>query len=239
MYHTEVKVVTLPVHRWLEQYCRPEIFSESCRACPNYGRVWSCPPLPQSAAELIKPFSCVHIIGVKVIYDRQLRQQAIGSGCADEIRAQTYGKVKRALLESLLALETVIPGSWSIAAGECEQCKTCCRSRGVPCCKPERMRYSFSGLGFDLTRIARELLEMELLWQKDGLPEYHVAIAALLERQGSRFERSFRVDLRMPWELFQRECLGVLQQLGCEIQNHGTNGEGVSLIDRSTGDGYF
>ncbi|MFR3322843.1 MAG: hypothetical protein ACLTSZ_19260 [Lachnospiraceae bacterium] len=42
------------------------------------------------------------------------------------------------------------------------------------------MRFSYSGLGFDLGRIAEEVLGIPLLWQKQGLPEYNVAIASFL-----------------------------------------------------------
>lgn len=46
------------------------------------------------------------------------------------------------------------------------------------------MRFSFSGLGFDLGKISSELLKMPLLWKSEGLPEYNVAIAAFLHSQG-------------------------------------------------------
>ena len=53
---------------------------------------------------------------------------------------------------------------------------------GRVCRRPERLRYSFSAFGFDLTGLARDQLGLELLWAKDGLPEYNVALAAFLTR---------------------------------------------------------
>ena len=44
MYTTQVKTAALPVARWLDAYCRPERFRDACQACPDYGKVWSCPP---------------------------------------------------------------------------------------------------------------------------------------------------------------------------------------------------
>lgn len=238
MERAEVNVVTLPVSQWMERYYRPEEFIESCKVCPNYGQVWSCPPLAQPTHELVKPFSQVHLICVKVIYSEQTRAAAMDQSKVKAIRAATYGKAKRAMLESLLELEKVIPGSWCVAAGECELCKACNRGKGVPCCMPQRMRYSFSGLGFDLTRLANEVFDVQLLWSAEGLPEYNVAMAALLDRRGKRLEQKYDVENEKPWQLFQEEVLGVLRQLGCEVRWKENGSEQIVLTDRATGDDY-
>ena len=98
------------------------------------------------------------------------------------VRQETYGVAKKALLEALLALEERCPGSITVAAGRCEQCDDCTRPRGLPCRRPERMRYSFSAFGFDLTALAREQLDIDLLWADRGLPPYNAALAAFLTR---------------------------------------------------------
>lgn len=182
MYKTEVRVAELPVSQWLSEYCFPDMFADACRACPDYGRVWSCPPGVPAAAETFAPFQTVRIVGVKVIYDGETRARCVSPEATEELRAGTYGKVKRALLEALLELEKARPGAWTVAAGRCELCARCTRMDGLPCRSPERLRYSFSAFGFDLGRIAKELLDMELLWAEKGLPEYNVAIAAFLTR---------------------------------------------------------
>lgn len=238
MDHAEVKVVTLPVKQWIEQYCRPEQFAGACEACPDYGRVWSCPPGIQSAKEIFAPFSRVHIIGMKVVYRAETRAAATTAEKTERLRAATYGKAKRILLESLLELEKAIPGSWSLAAGRCELCDRCCRIDGLPCRMPERMRYSFTGVGFDLMRIAREVLELELLWNPGGLPEYNVAIAALLERKGMELEQTYLVENSRPWKLFQQEVTGVLQQMGCAVRQKNDAEDRLEVTDLATGDTY-
>lgn len=238
MDHAEVKVVTLPVRKWMEQYCHPERFAGACEACPDYGRVWSCPPGLRSAEEIFAPFSRVHIIGVKVVYREETRAAATTAEKADRLRAATYGKVKRVLLESLLELEKSLPGSWSIAAGRCELCQRCTRMDGLPCRMPERVRYSFSGFGFDLMRMAEEVLGMELLWSAEGLPAYNVAVAALLERQGADPEQTYTVEDSKPWKLFQEEVLGVLKQMGCSVRRTDARDGCVEVLDQATGDHY-
>ena len=153
MYRTEVKVAALPVAEWMKRYCFPGRFLDSCKQCPDYGRVWSCPPGVPEAGDYLGAYRMAHIIGVKVLYDDGERARALRSPKeAETVRQETYGVVKKALLQDL------------------------------PCQRPERMRYSFSAFGFDLTALAKEQLGMDLLWAGEGLPEYNVAIAAFLTR---------------------------------------------------------
>lgn len=183
MYQTEVKVTALPVKEWLERYCFPGKFSDACQLCPDYGRVWSCPPGVPTAAEYLGEHRTAYVIGVKILYSQAQRDRALLSPEETEaVRQGTYGVVKKALLEALLALEKVSPGAITVAAGRCEQCEACTRIQNQPCRRPERMRYSFSAFGFDLTALAMESLGMELLWAAKGLPEYDAALAAFVVR---------------------------------------------------------
>ena len=221
MDHVEVNVVTLPLERWIRDYYRPAEFADACRMCPNFGKVWSCPILPNPVPQMLQPFSRVHLIGVKVVYKKETIEKTDTAAKADAVRVRTYDKVKRILLESMLELEKEIPGSWSIAAGECKICKKCARQDGLPCRHPDKMRFSFSGFGFDLVRIAHDLFGYELLWNPNGLPEYTVAFGALLDRENLEFRQQYRVELQKPWALLQEELLGVLQQLGCGVDSSG------------------
>ena len=183
MYEVQVSVKTLKVSDWLARYCSPETFVPLCSACPEYKKTWSCPPGVPDAYAYAEKYQHVQIIGLKVLYDEQTRRESLLSAeREEEIRQQTYGAAKKKLRDVLFALEETIPDSVMIMAGKCELCEVCARTEGKPCRHPERMRYSFSGLGFDLVRMAEEVLELPLLWQKEGLPEYNVAVAAFLHK---------------------------------------------------------
>ena len=56
MYTTQVQTAALPVSRWLAEYCDPRRFQDACRACPDYGNIWSCPPGVPDAAQAFAPF---------------------------------------------------------------------------------------------------------------------------------------------------------------------------------------
>lgn len=180
MYTVQVRTAALPVVQWLKRYCRPERFRGACLGCPDYGRDWSCPPGVPDAGSVFAPFRTACLVGVRVDYAAQTLAAATTPERTEALRQGSYGVVKKLLLSSLLELERAVPGSWTVAAGRCEQCSVCARRDGLPCRKPERMRYSFSAFGFDLGLLAREQLGLELLWAKQGLPAYDVAIAAFL-----------------------------------------------------------
>lgn len=183
MYEVQIQVKTLKVSDWIARYCAPETFVPLCRECPEYEKNWSCPTGVPDVHAYAGKYPYVQIIGLKVIYDEKIRQESLLSAeREEELRQQTYGAAKKKLRDVLFALEEAIPGSVMIMAGKCELCERCARADGMPCRYPERMRYSFTGLGFDLVRMAEEVLELPLLWQKEGLPEYNVAVAAFLHR---------------------------------------------------------
>lgn len=196
MFRTEVKTCSLPVEQWLTDYCRPEQFCPLCRDCPDYGRVWSCPPRIPSAQELLSPYQTAHLIGVKLIYPPELRARADTPERTELLRQATYGKLKRRVLDALLCLERQCPGSYTVAAGRCEWCDRCAREEGRPCIHPDRMRYSFSAFGFDLGRISAELLGVPLVWASEGLPEYNMAIYAFLTGQDFDPEQWLRSQMR-------------------------------------------
>lgn len=183
MYQIQVQVKTLTVTEWLREYCHPEIYVPLCAECPEYGRNWSCPPGTPKPESIVGDYRYVQVIGLKVLYDEEVRRAAERNPEQTErLRALTYGIAKKNMLQALLALEEVFPESLTIMAGRCELCKKCARLEGKACRHPEKMRYSFSGLGFDLGGLSEKLLKIPLLWQNEGLPEYNVAIAAFLHQ---------------------------------------------------------
>lgn len=168
------------VEQWLRDYCFPDKFCDYCKACPDYGKVWSCPPGIPAVWGYLEHYQEVFTIAVKVIYDNEELICSNTADKAEKLRKNTYGRVKRALLETLLYIEKENPKSLVLAAGSCEQCEHCTRLQGLPCRKPERMRYSFAAFGFDFTKLTKELFCQELLWSQTGLPEYNLAVAAFL-----------------------------------------------------------
>ena len=98
MYQTRITAAELPVERLLGEYCFPERFREACRACPDYGNDWSCPPGVPSAAEALRPFRTAHVLGIQIFYDAQTRREVSTAEGAEAVRRASYGPAKRVLL---------------------------------------------------------------------------------------------------------------------------------------------
>ena len=97
MYTTQVETATLPVSRWLSEYRFPARFRDACKACPDYGRVWSCPPGVPEAEAFFSPFSDVTLIAVRVIYSEETRRAAASPEETEQLRKRCYGTVKKQL----------------------------------------------------------------------------------------------------------------------------------------------
>lgn len=161
-----------------------------CKDCHNYNALWSCPPLQFDANQFLQNYNYIYIVGVKVIYNPETVTLANTPEKVKEITMRTLREVKDKLANALHFLEGQIPDSVSLASGGCHICQHCSRLDNRPCIHPEKMRYSLDSFGFDLTAITSDLLQIELKWSKDTLPEYYTLIHGLLTKdfQGDIFE---------------------------------------------------
>lgn len=198
MYRTETKIAAMPLAVFLARYRAPERFLPYCKACKNYGALWSCPPLGIEADAFFAGFSQAHLVAVKVLYDARTIAAA---DTPDKVRAVTMESlqsVKKRLFAAMLETERAAPGSRGFSSGGCHLCSACTRPAGKPCRQPQTMRYSLDAFGFDLTRIAQDALGIELQWPKEGLPAYYTLIHALLTRTKApdclRFVAAARFD---------------------------------------------
>ena len=87
------------------------------------------------------------------------------------------------LLEQLVSLEKIYPGSNALIPGSCIACGygNCARKIGKPCRHPEKMHHSLESLGADLGKTTSDLFGIELQWIVDGeLPDYFAEVGGLL-----------------------------------------------------------
>lgn len=155
---------------FLKLYVRPEDFISRCQACPNYGKLWSCPPYSFDVREFWKGFAKIKVTAYKIISDKD----------GDKIH-RDLAEAKKLLGAELEAEAKKHPGSISLAAGCCELCGTCSRLEGRPCLFPEKMRYSIESLGGDVVKTLKDLFNIELQWiTQDRLPDYMVLVGGLL-----------------------------------------------------------
>ena len=180
----------IPVSEYLEGYVEVEEFLEACKACPNYGQVWSCPPYDFDVISYWNQFSVLKVFARKIYLN----------GISDEAEASALmTSVKDDMGRELYELEQEVPGSVSLSAGCCGLCRgleeessvddlsislggSCCsRPTGEPCRHPEQLRYSIESIGGNVGLTCRKLMGIQLEWMEEGkLPSYFVLCAGLL-----------------------------------------------------------
>lgn len=176
--------VALPVAEYAERFRDAERFAACCRACPNYGRSWGCPPFAKDPAGEFGRYRTALLIATKITPGPQglpLRE-------AGQLIRPERIRLERRLLE----LERHTGGRAFSYVGSCLYCPegSCTRPERLPCRHPESVRPSLEACGFDIGRTTEELFGIRLLWGMDGkLPEYLTLVCALFHsRDALRWE---------------------------------------------------
>lgn len=170
-YTVEQYIVDVPVSDAMAVAYRPDECMRACKACPNYGNVWTCPPFddqrkdtnPQNFATLQ-----LHIARIK----------PTGGPYALDKYEEFFTPVKRRMMDSIdLVADAKAVYSF---AGRCEYCKVCTRRAGGVCRHPDRAHPSLEGVGFDVNALLVNFAGMEIEWGTDGnLPRVLTFVAAI------------------------------------------------------------
>lgn len=160
------------IEDYIRDYVDVERFLECCKACPNYGKVWSCAPYDFDPLEIWNSYEKLRVIGYRITF---------GNDRTREEMIDAEWKVKRKLGRELFEMEDQFPGSMQLSAGSCDICKACTRKQGTPCAHPDLMRYSIESIGGNVAKTIEDLCGIEIEWiEGDSLPEHFVLVGGLL-----------------------------------------------------------
>lgn len=190
---------SMSMHAFRQKYQNQEKFIGFCRECPNYGTVWSCPPLPFSVEQYLYPYRHVYVVCARLDLDEETRRAADTAEKVKTIGWEIIVEAKRNLEDALRTWEELVPGSVSLSSGGCNRCSRCSRGEGHPCRDEMAMRYSLDAFGFDLSAITRDMFQIEIQWCHGALPEYFTLIHALLAQE------PYADDLPLPDTAFWRK----------------------------------
>ena len=175
----------IPVRQFLQECANIPLFEECCRACPNHGKTWSCPPFSFKPEELWRNYDTV-VLQCRVIeVPTELQQTAFSLAEMNHAGKELLRRDKKAMLLEMLELEKTFPGSMALSAGSCDVCPegTCTRLQEDPCRNPGMMRYSVEALGGDAGKALKLYFDKEILWGKDGhMPPYFILLGGLLKK---------------------------------------------------------
>lgn len=184
MYTTEFYTTSIAVSDYKEKYIDIPTFTDCCKACPNYDRLWSCPSYDFDTEAFWDQFQTLDLFAVKIIYDDNYAGQQFSEEEIADIMHQSLDVEKARISQDLFTLEEKYPGSVSLSAGSCSLChKDCTRPKGKPCRYPDKLRYSIESLGGNVGLTLSQCMGIQLEWMEEGrLPHYFVLVAGLLRR---------------------------------------------------------
>ena len=143
-YTIEELSTTMTVRVLVERFYRPQKVWMLCKACPNYGRKWGCPPFEYDVVEKILKYNYIELFATRVVFTAA----TLSPDEREAIMRTEYARIE----SQLLALERTTGGVASANIGGCERCKErgCTRPNGAPCRHPELLRASLEAYGFDV-----------------------------------------------------------------------------------------
>lgn len=173
-YDAEQVVAVVDRDRYVSDFRDVATFEECCRACPNYGNRWGCPPFDHDTLQDLLPYGKVMIVGVKITpHDTRMPMEQVFDLMRPELE-----RLNKRLLE--LECET---GSFALGfVGKCERCGNapCARKQGKPCRHPDLVRPSLEAYGFNVSETASKLLGIDMVWSRDkNIPRYLTLVCGL------------------------------------------------------------
>lgn len=110
----------------------------ACRACPEYGRRWGCPPHSADLLAKISTYKYITLVSVTT------------AAPADDVR--------KILEPAVICAETTTGGYAAAFAGKCPYCHAeCSRISGRPCRHPDMLRPSLEAIGFNVFGLVGEM----------------------------------------------------------------------------------
>ena len=104
----------IDIETYVKDYVDVETFLECCKACPNYNKVWSCPPYDFNPLDYWNSFDRFLVVGYQLTF---------GSDRTSEAMTEALVDFKQKFAEEMYAMEEELPGSESLLTGDCRICE--------------------------------------------------------------------------------------------------------------------
>ena len=187
------------VEELIHRFRDTEKFIVYCKECNRYNACWACPPFDFDTGEYLLSHPTAYIVGTKITLDEDVIKHNQGREQTTKISYEILGDVRRRLDDTLLKMEKQYPESKAFFAGACRICPLgeCTRIAGKACISPEKIRPSLEALGFDVSRISAEILNIEMQWSRDGvLPAYFTLVSGFFtNHEITGFDTVFRTEM--------------------------------------------
>lgn len=178
----DVEIRQTSMGRLAADFYDAEKFLPLCRACPNFGKMYSCPPFESVPSAFSDANAkCTLLLAEISTADFARRDGESVANFTKRISDCVRGDFDK----YLLAEEAADPARrLAFFAGSCANCPIvpCPRGAKKKCPRPEFLRPSLEAYGFDVAGIIREFFGKELEWTaKEKPPQTLRLLAAIVE----------------------------------------------------------
>ncbi|MFD3156036.1 DUF2284 domain-containing protein [Haloimpatiens sp. FM7330] len=169
----------------LMKYFKLETIRKYCTSCPNFNKNWSCPNYTFDEKDYITNYNFAYVISSKLYFkDIQdtINDLKTKNKSDKQISYEIYLQLRKNVDKKMFDIEQLFPNTTILLGGSCNKCAKCTRLENKPCLHPENIRYSLESLGFEVSSITKNLLNEEIQFTKDKLPEYTLSVSAILSK---------------------------------------------------------
>ncbi len=183
MYDIDYKVKrqkkTLPTNELFDRFANFDRVHGFCRECPRYNTNFSCSPVDIDIKEYVLDYDYADIIVTQLFFKKEDYERPYTEDEFKQILRNTFYKERNITIDKIKEREENIEHANRVT-GSCNICCENCREVYDECQHPDLIRYSVSSLGFDSTKILKDLFDIDLILIDKGLPKYLNNVSFLL-----------------------------------------------------------
>lgn len=147
-------------------------FAALCQqGCRNYDQKHSCPPQAPAFGDLVPHAQYIHVLALELTLD-QLPQYP---NPYHRVRMGN-SMLKARLIRALQRWQACRPSDYALGSGSCRACRSCAKSQGSACAKPDRRLFSLEAVGVDCCDLAEQCLGLELEWYLPRRPCHRTVV---------------------------------------------------------------
>lgn len=166
----------------------PEKIETYCKACPNYGKNWSCPPHSFDKETFLEMYPYIVLVVAVLEYSEEEVLRNRGRQEVDDYTKRTLFPLRKSFYKKLKRLEHTRSDLRMFDIGSCNLCEPCSRKKGEACIRPDELRYSPESLGFDVSLLLAYYFDLKLEWAGEVLPPHYISLGGLAQKRNRGIE---------------------------------------------------
>jgi predicted metal-binding protein len=139
-------------------FLQKETVFNLCMQCPNFDKLWSCPPFVPD----FEKFSARYKYADVFLFWAETSQFSV----EENPSIACYEFLKKKNRKYVLTLEKEKSGR-AVFSFSCDLCSKCRKKEGKPCKKPKEMRFNLTAFGFMIEDLSKVLMNHQISWSKD------------------------------------------------------------------------